>query len=81
MCNDLARQYKLKMNELDIKHIELNRLQHEFEDKIRVKEEEESKIKKEIVEIALALNMEAKKVKDDLFDFQKYNALICTNII
>ncbi len=59
------------MNELEIKHHELNRIQNDFEDKLRLKEEEEARIKREIAEIALALNMETKKVKEELFDFRR----------
>ena len=59
------------MNELDLKHTELNRIQNDFEEKIRSKEEEEARIKREIAEIALALNMETKKVKDELFSFRR----------
>jgi hypothetical protein len=61
----------MKMNELEIKHHELNRIQNDFEDKLRLKEEEEARIKREIAEIALALNMETKKVKEELFDFRR----------
>jgi len=71
VCNDLSRQYKLKMNELDLRQIELNTLQSEFEQKIRRKEEEEVRVKKELAEIALALNMETVKAKVDLFEFRK----------
>ncbi len=71
VCNDLARQYKMKMNELDLKHNELSRIQSDFEDKLRAKEEEEASVKREIAEIALALNMETKKVKDELFSFRR----------
>ncbi len=71
MCNDLTRQYKIKMNELETKHLEINRIHNDYEDKLRLKEEEEAKVKKEIAEIALALNMETKKIKNELFDFQK----------
>lgn len=71
VCNDLSRQYKLKMNELDLRQIELNTLQSEFEQKIRRKEEEEARVKKELAEIALALNMETVKAKTDLFEFRK----------
>jgi hypothetical protein len=43
----------------------------DFEDKLRTKEEEEASVKREIAEIALALNMETKKVKDELFSFTR----------
>jgi hypothetical protein len=61
----------MKMNELDLKHNELSRIQSDFEDKLRAKEEEEASVKREIAEIALALNMETKKVKDELFSFRR----------
>ena len=72
VCNDLSRQYKLKMSELGIKKNELNTLHGDFESKIRRKEEEEARIKKELAEIALALNMETIKAKNDLYDFRRY---------
>ncbi len=72
VCNDLSRQYKLKMSELELKKNELNTLHSDFEQKIRRKEEEEIRIKKEIAEIALALNMETVKAKNDLFDFKRW---------
>ena len=71
VCNDLSRQYKLKMNELDLKKNELSTLHNDFESRIRRKEEEEARVKKEIAEIALALNMETIKAKNDLHDFRK----------
>ena len=72
MCNDLSRQYKLKINELGLKKSELNNLQSDYENKIRRKEEEEIRVKKELAEIALALNMETIKAKNDLYDFKRY---------
>ena len=59
------------MNELDLKHTEINHIQSDFEEKLRAKEEEEARVKREIAEIALALNMETKKVKDELFNFRR----------
>jgi hypothetical protein len=70
VCNDLSRQYKAKMSELDLKKNELNTLQSDFENRIRRKEEEEARLKKELAEIALALNMETVKAKNDLHDFR-----------
>lgn len=71
MCNDLSRQYKLKMDQLELRQTELNTLQSDFENRIRRKEEEELRLKKELAEIALALNMEAVKAKNDLYDFKR----------
>ena len=59
------------MSELDLKKSELNTIHTDFESKIRRKEEEEARIKKELAEIALALNMETIKAKNDLKDFRK----------
>lgn len=70
LCNDLSRQFAIKKNELELKQIELNTLHNDFEARIRRKEEEESRVKKEIAEIALALNMETVKAKNDLIDFR-----------
>ena len=36
--SDLARQYRTKMSEMELKRIETNRLNEEFEAKIRKKE-------------------------------------------
>ncbi len=58
------------MSELDLKKNELNTLQSDFENRIRRKEEEEARLKKELAEIALALNMETVKAKNDLHDFR-----------
>jgi hypothetical protein len=71
MCSELSTQYRIKMNELDVKHKEIDVLYETLQEKVRNKEEEEAKLKKEIAEIALALNMETKKIKNDLFNFEK----------
>ncbi|CAF0822646.1 unnamed protein product [Didymodactylos carnosus] len=79
MCNDLARQYRTKINQLDIKHKELSRLHLDFEQKVQSKEIEENRIKKELGEIALALNMEAQKAKTDLKEFQHQTSVHVKN--
>ena len=38
LCNDLARQYRTKANELDIKHLQLDRIHSDFEQKVQQKE-------------------------------------------
>jgi hypothetical protein len=70
--NDLSRQYKLKMNQLDKKHLELVRLSADYSAKIQLKEEEEAKLKKDIAEIALAMNMEAMKAKTESHLLEKF---------
>lgn len=59
------------MDQLELRQTELNTLQSDFENRIRRKEEEELRLKKELAEIALALNMEAVKAKNDLYDFKR----------
>ena len=70
VCNDLSRQYKVKRLELELKKSELKSLHTDYEQMIRRKEQDEAKIKKEIAEIALALNMETVKAKNDMIDFR-----------
>ncbi|CAF1020678.1 unnamed protein product [Rotaria sp. Silwood1] len=69
LCNDLARQYRTKAHELQIKHQQLNRIHTDFEQKVQQRELEESRLKKELADIATALNLEAQKVKTDMKDF------------
>ena len=38
VCNDLARQYRIKASELETKHQQLNQLHGEFETKVQQKE-------------------------------------------
>ena len=59
--NELARQYRTKMSELELRRIELQRLTEEFDSKMRRKEEEQFKLKAELAELAISLNMEAQK--------------------
>ena len=38
LCNDLARQYRNKANELDVKHLQLGRIHSDFEQKVQKRE-------------------------------------------
>ncbi len=38
VCNDLARQFRTKANELEVKHQQLSQLHTEFETKVQQKE-------------------------------------------
>ncbi|CAF4994130.1 unnamed protein product [Rotaria sp. Silwood1] len=69
VCNDLARKYRTKVNELEMKHQQLTQLHTEFENKFHQKELEENRAKKELGEIAMALNLEAQKSKIEMNDF------------
>ena len=61
VSNELARQYRTKMSELELRRIELQRLTEEFDARMRRKEEEQFKLKQELADLAISLNMEAQK--------------------
>ncbi len=48
------------------------RLSADYSVKMQLKEEEEAKLKKDISEIALAMNMESIKAKKETYLFDKY---------
>ena len=58
---DLERKYRAKMSEIELRRSEVNRLNEEYLQKMKVKESETYNLNKELSEIALALNMEAQK--------------------
>ncbi|XP_050408547.1 trichohyalin isoform X2 [Patella vulgata] len=58
---DLARKYKTKVSEIELKRTEMLRLNQEFENKLKLKEEEQFRLKQEAADLALSLNMEAQK--------------------
>ncbi|KAL5018192.1 hypothetical protein ScPMuIL_003914 [Solemya velum] len=62
---DLARKYRTKMSEIELKRVEVMRLSTEFEAKLRQKEEEEFRLKQELGELAIALNMEVQKGREE----------------
>lgn len=72
VCNDLARKYRTKADELELKHQELSQLHTEFEQKLHVKEVEENRLKKELGEIAMTLHLEAEKAKTQKHDIEQY---------
>ncbi|XP_067672325.1 trichohyalin-like [Haliotis asinina] len=59
--NVIAREYQTKLSELELKRVELSRFSQEFETKLREKEVEQYKLKQELAELAITLNMEAQK--------------------
>ena len=58
---DLERKYRAKMSEIELRRSEVNRLNEEYLQKMKLKESESYKLNKELAELALALNMEAQK--------------------
>ncbi|CAF1224605.1 unnamed protein product [Rotaria sordida] len=69
VCNDLARKYRTKTNQLEMKHQQLTNLHSDFENKVHQKELEENRIKKELGELAMALHLESQKAKSDMNQF------------
>ena len=69
--SDIARKYKAKKSEIELKRTELMRLNQEYETKMRSKEEEEHRLQQELTELAINLNMEAQKGRKQRFDFNR----------
>ncbi|CAF4663382.1 unnamed protein product, partial [Rotaria magnacalcarata] len=61
-------------HELQIKHQQLHQVHLDFEQKVQQRELEEARIKKELADIAMALNLEAQKAKADMKDFLTYDS-------
>ncbi|KAK3592660.1 hypothetical protein CHS0354_015960 [Potamilus streckersoni] len=69
--SDIARKYHTKLSDLELKRIEVMRLSQEFENKMRQKEEEQYKLKAELAELAIALNMETQKGRVHKFEAER----------
>ncbi|XP_052790605.1 myosin-11-like isoform X1 [Mya arenaria] len=79
--SDLARTYKSKMSEMELRQIELTRINQEFETKMRQKEQEKHRLKQELAELAIALNMEAQKGRVQSFEANREKKRETTNKI
>jgi len=71
LSSSLARRYVDKMNELKVKKSELDRLNSDYESKIHRKEEEQLKIKQELADMAISLNMETLKGMEQKQAFER----------
>ncbi|XP_033742721.1 trichohyalin-like isoform X2 [Pecten maximus] len=69
--SDLARQYRSKMSEMELKRIEVLRMNQEFESKMRQKEEEQLKLQNDLAELTINLNMESQKGRVMRFDTER----------
>ncbi|XP_064594528.1 calponin homology domain-containing protein DDB_G0272472-like [Liolophura sinensis] len=65
---ELRRKYQTKKSELELKRVERARISQEFETKMKTKEEEEYKLQKELADLAIGLNMEVLKHRQEIFD-------------
>ncbi|XP_048761242.1 trichohyalin-like isoform X2 [Ostrea edulis] len=79
--SDLSRQYKSKMSELDLKRTEVMRMSTDYEVKMKKKEEEQFRLKQELADLAIKLNMEAQKGRKQKFDKEKERRKDQTNKI
>ncbi|CAF1161642.1 unnamed protein product [Adineta steineri] len=69
VCNDLARQYRIKANDIETKHQKLAEIHSEFENKRLEKAAEENRVKKEVGDIVMALHLESQKGKNDKSEY------------
>ena len=59
--NDMERQYRMKLTELEMRKDQISRLTREFEDRLKRKENETSSLAKELADLAIHMNMESMK--------------------
>ncbi|XP_005091012.1 trichohyalin [Aplysia californica] len=69
--SDLERKYHAKKSAIELKRAEVNRLSQDFESKMRQKEEEQHKLKQELAELSITLNMEAQKARVQKHDYSR----------
>ncbi|XP_078658916.1 uncharacterized protein LOC144904151 [Branchiostoma floridae x Branchiostoma belcheri] len=66
--SDAERQYKAKQAAMELVRTELERMNLEFTQKMQQKEEEQFKLKKELADLAIKLNMDAQKKRQMQFE-------------
>lgn len=69
--SELARHYRSKTNEMEVKRTELDRLSKDYEAKLRQKEEEQHKLKQDLAELSVQLNMEAQKGRSQMVTYNR----------
>ncbi|XP_041363124.1 golgin subfamily A member 6-like protein 6 [Gigantopelta aegis] len=69
--NDLCHQFETKAEAIELKQLEVMRLSQEFENQMRLKEEEKFQLMKELGDLAIALNMEAQKGRVQSVEIEK----------
>ncbi|RUS79894.1 hypothetical protein EGW08_012332 [Elysia chlorotica] len=68
---EMERQYNAKRAAIELKRAEVMRLSQDFESKMRQKEEEQHKLKQELAEMAITLNMESQKARVQTYDYKR----------
>ncbi|CAH1246379.1 LAMA2 [Branchiostoma lanceolatum] len=66
--SEAERQFKAKQAAMDLCRTELDRMNLEFTQKMQQKEEEQFKLKKELADLAIKLNMDAQKKRQMQFE-------------
>ncbi|KAK0047964.1 meiosis-specific nuclear structural protein 1-like isoform X2 [Biomphalaria pfeifferi] len=69
--SDLERLYIAKRAAIELKRSEVLRLSQDFEAKLRYKEQEQHRLKQELADLAITLNLEAQKARVHKFEFKK----------
>ncbi|KAK3760560.1 hypothetical protein RRG08_022843 [Elysia crispata] len=69
--SEMERQYNAKRAAIELKRAEVMRLSQDFESRMRQKEEEQHKLKQELAELAITLNMEAQKARVQTHDHSR----------
>ncbi|KAH9495436.1 hypothetical protein Btru_015105 [Bulinus truncatus] len=69
--SDLERLYFAKRAAIELKRSEVMRISQDLEVKLRQKEEEQHRLKQELADLAITLNLEAQKARVKKFDFEK----------
>ncbi|CAD5112862.1 DgyrCDS2074 [Dimorphilus gyrociliatus] len=67
---NLARQYRTKLEELEAKRMQIEHINEQYTDKLRQSEEEQNRLKRELGELAISLNMEAQKGKTKVLEYK-----------
>ncbi|XP_013091568.2 meiosis-specific nuclear structural protein 1-like isoform X1 [Biomphalaria glabrata] len=69
--SDLERLYIAKRTAIELKRSEVLRLSQDFEAKLRHKEQEQHRLKQELADLAITLNLETQKARVHKFEFKK----------
>ncbi|CAL1541051.1 unnamed protein product [Lymnaea stagnalis] len=79
--SELERQYQAKRAAMELKRSEVMRMSQEFEAKLRNKEMEQHRLKQELADLAITLNMEAQKARVHKFEYERSGVKVEVRII
>ncbi|XP_071829681.1 uncharacterized protein [Apostichopus japonicus] len=61
---DMERKYRAKMSQIELRRAEVQKMSEQFEQSMKRKEEETSRLNQELAELALTISMEVKKKRE-----------------